>query len=276
MRLKVIASITDVHLVIYLHGGYWQFLRYSFVSPSKSRFKFLIQGFNVNAFCSRSKEESGFMAVPLIDKGVVVVAVGYDIAPKGRVFFLFLTALFLLFGAVPKESVRISTFNMCLFHFFFRQHGSDGVSSTQECCFCGTAVFPYQVTKFLFSSGHHSWLLTFIFLNSDPPPPPQAVYTCVATLQGLTWLQWSSPLTGPSTALLLRSKVKPIRWNYNKYGFNLIHSFSLNVLQVHSLSVAYMTSCPSCPPMSMSRWRWQSKFLLQCTWQFLQCNHTLC
>lgn len=26
------------------------------------------------------------MAVPLADKGVVVVAVGYDIAPKGRVF----------------------------------------------------------------------------------------------------------------------------------------------------------------------------------------------
>lgn len=26
------------------------------------------------------------MAVPLIDKGVAVVAVGYDIAPKGRVF----------------------------------------------------------------------------------------------------------------------------------------------------------------------------------------------
>ncbi|XP_029353219.1 kynurenine formamidase isoform X1 [Echeneis naucrates] len=47
----------DVPLVIYLHGGYWQFL---------------------------SKEESGFMAVPLINKGVVVVAVGYDIAPKGN------------------------------------------------------------------------------------------------------------------------------------------------------------------------------------------------
>uniref|UniRef100_A0A4W5QKT9 Arylformamidase n=1 Tax=Hucho hucho TaxID=62062 RepID=A0A4W5QKT9_9TELE len=43
----------DVPLVIYLHGGYWQFL---------------------------SKEESGFMAVPLVHKGVVVVAVGYDIA----------------------------------------------------------------------------------------------------------------------------------------------------------------------------------------------------
>uniref|UniRef100_A0A1A8RRG1 Kynurenine formamidase n=1 Tax=Nothobranchius rachovii TaxID=451742 RepID=A0A1A8RRG1_9TELE len=46
----------DVNLVIYIHGGYWQFL---------------------------SKEESGFMAIPLIGKGVVVVAVGYDIAPKG-------------------------------------------------------------------------------------------------------------------------------------------------------------------------------------------------
>ncbi|XP_008408445.1 kynurenine formamidase isoform X1 [Poecilia reticulata] len=47
----------DVNLVIYIHGGYWQFL---------------------------SKEESGFMAVPLVDKDVVVVAVGYDIAPKGN------------------------------------------------------------------------------------------------------------------------------------------------------------------------------------------------
>ncbi|XP_061130379.1 kynurenine formamidase isoform X1 [Syngnathus typhle] len=47
----------DLPLVIYIHGGYWQFL---------------------------SKEESGFMAVPLIDKGVVVVAVGYDIAPRGN------------------------------------------------------------------------------------------------------------------------------------------------------------------------------------------------
>lgn len=29
------------------------------------------------------------MAVPLVDKGVVVVAVGYDIAPKGRIFNIF-------------------------------------------------------------------------------------------------------------------------------------------------------------------------------------------
>ncbi|XP_031430774.1 kynurenine formamidase [Clupea harengus] len=44
-------------LLIYLHGGYWQFL---------------------------SKEESGFMAVPLVPKGVAVVAVDYSIAPKGN------------------------------------------------------------------------------------------------------------------------------------------------------------------------------------------------
>ncbi|CAL9700663.1 unnamed protein product [Knipowitschia caucasica] len=47
----------DLPLVIYIHGGYWQFL---------------------------SKEESGFMAVPLVSKGVVVVAVDYDTAPKGN------------------------------------------------------------------------------------------------------------------------------------------------------------------------------------------------
>lgn len=47
----------DMPLVIYIHGGYWQFL---------------------------SKEESGFMAVPLVSKGVVVVAVDYDTAPKGN------------------------------------------------------------------------------------------------------------------------------------------------------------------------------------------------
>ncbi|KAI1884377.1 hypothetical protein AGOR_G00225780 [Albula goreensis] len=44
-------------IVIYIHGGYWQFL---------------------------SKEESGFMAVPLVQRGVAVAAVGYDIAPKGN------------------------------------------------------------------------------------------------------------------------------------------------------------------------------------------------
>ena len=42
--------------------------------------------FNADALFTHSKEESGFMAVPLVDKGVVVVAVGYDIAPKGRLF----------------------------------------------------------------------------------------------------------------------------------------------------------------------------------------------
>ncbi|KAF5905160.1 kynurenine formamidase, partial [Clarias magur] len=52
-----VSSSPDVPLVVYIHGGYWQFL---------------------------SKEESGFMAVPLAQKGVVVVAVDYSIAPKGN------------------------------------------------------------------------------------------------------------------------------------------------------------------------------------------------
>ncbi|KAK7118963.1 hypothetical protein R3I94_020969 [Phoxinus phoxinus] len=47
----------DLPLVIYLHGGYWQFL---------------------------SKDESGFLAPPLVQKGVVVVAVGYSTAPTGN------------------------------------------------------------------------------------------------------------------------------------------------------------------------------------------------
>ncbi|XP_005989153.1 kynurenine formamidase [Latimeria chalumnae] len=44
-------------LLVYLHGGYWQFF---------------------------SKEESGFMAPPLVKKGIAVVAVDHDIAPKGN------------------------------------------------------------------------------------------------------------------------------------------------------------------------------------------------
>ncbi|XP_067287128.1 kynurenine formamidase [Pseudorasbora parva] len=51
------SSSPDLPLVIYFHGGYWQFL---------------------------SKDESGFLAVPLVQQGVVVVAVGYSIAPKGN------------------------------------------------------------------------------------------------------------------------------------------------------------------------------------------------
>ncbi|XP_059720179.1 kynurenine formamidase isoform X2 [Haemorhous mexicanus] len=43
--------------LVYIHGGYWQCL---------------------------SKDDSGFAAPPLVSQGVAVVAVGYDIAPKGR------------------------------------------------------------------------------------------------------------------------------------------------------------------------------------------------
>ncbi|XP_069511350.1 kynurenine formamidase [Ambystoma mexicanum] len=44
-------------LLVYIHGGYWQFF---------------------------SKEESGFMAAPLVAKGIAVAAIDYDIAPKGH------------------------------------------------------------------------------------------------------------------------------------------------------------------------------------------------
>ncbi|XP_059341807.1 kynurenine formamidase isoform X3 [Ammospiza nelsoni] len=43
--------------LVYIHGGYWQCL---------------------------SKDDSGFAAPPLVSQGVAVVAVGYDIAPKGH------------------------------------------------------------------------------------------------------------------------------------------------------------------------------------------------
>lgn len=46
-------------------------------------FKIYHRVFHLDTLCLKSKEESGFMAVPLVDKGVVVVAVDYDIAPKG-------------------------------------------------------------------------------------------------------------------------------------------------------------------------------------------------
>ncbi|KFQ43238.1 Kynurenine formamidase, partial [Nestor notabilis] len=44
-------------VLVYIHGGYWQCL---------------------------SKDESGFAAPPLVSQGVGLVAVGYDIAPKGH------------------------------------------------------------------------------------------------------------------------------------------------------------------------------------------------
>ncbi|NXN97361.1 KFA formamidase, partial [Rhinopomastus cyanomelas] len=44
-------------VLVYIHGGYWQ---------------------------SLSKDESGYVAPPLVSHGVAVVAVGYDTAPKGH------------------------------------------------------------------------------------------------------------------------------------------------------------------------------------------------
>ncbi|XP_069606787.1 kynurenine formamidase isoform X2 [Ranitomeya imitator] len=46
---------TKLPFLVYIHGGYWQFL---------------------------SKEESGFMAAPLVSNGIAVMVMDYDIAPK--------------------------------------------------------------------------------------------------------------------------------------------------------------------------------------------------
>lgn len=77
----------------------WRLLAVSQVQPHpmKGVFRIFRLSFQQSYFYIFSKEESGFMAVPLIDKGVVVVAVGYDIAPKGRVMSC-LAVLFLLLG----------------------------------------------------------------------------------------------------------------------------------------------------------------------------------
>ncbi|XP_075436126.1 kynurenine formamidase isoform X2 [Ascaphus truei] len=48
---------TEFPLLIYIHGGYWQFL---------------------------SKEESGFMVPPLASLGIAVMVMDYDLAPKGH------------------------------------------------------------------------------------------------------------------------------------------------------------------------------------------------
>ncbi|XP_018428833.1 PREDICTED: kynurenine formamidase, partial [Nanorana parkeri] len=47
---------TSFPLLVYIHGGYWQFL---------------------------SKEESGFVVPPLVSRGIAVMAMDYDLAPRG-------------------------------------------------------------------------------------------------------------------------------------------------------------------------------------------------
>ncbi|XP_074703646.1 kynurenine formamidase isoform X1 [Strix aluco] len=55
--------------LVYIHGGYWQCLR----RPRPAAWLF-----------PPSKDQSGFAAPPLVSRGVAVVVVGYDTAPKGR------------------------------------------------------------------------------------------------------------------------------------------------------------------------------------------------
>ncbi|XP_053939683.1 kynurenine formamidase isoform X2 [Cuculus canorus] len=81
-------------LLVYIHGGYWQCL---------------------------SKEESGFAAPPLVSQGVMVAAVGYDTAPKGRCC----SAEALAAGAGPAPT------RLCPL--------SSQATWTSWCCRCGAA-----------------------------------------------------------------------------------------------------------------------------------------
>ncbi|KAI6075807.1 Kynurenine formamidase [Aix galericulata] len=60
---------------VYIHGGYWQSLRQPRRTPVPVAWP---------ASVPPSKDASGFAAPALVARGVAVVAVGYDTAPKGH------------------------------------------------------------------------------------------------------------------------------------------------------------------------------------------------
>lgn len=64
-------------------------------------------------FCFCSKEESGFMAVPLVSRGVAVVAVDYTIAPKGA-----LSPHLSHNGIIMAKCLKV----VCLFVFYQGAH----------------------------------------------------------------------------------------------------------------------------------------------------------
>ncbi|XP_040505808.1 kynurenine formamidase isoform X2 [Gallus gallus] len=85
---------------VYIHGGYWQCL---------------------------SKDASGFSAPALLSQGVAVVALGYDIAPKGRQGP---TGVMTSFGgSVPTWLCTLP-----------RPHGCDGAPGAAQPCLPGEAI----------------------------------------------------------------------------------------------------------------------------------------
>ncbi|XP_040542563.1 kynurenine formamidase isoform X8 [Gallus gallus] len=85
---------------VYIHGGYWQCL---------------------------SKDASGFAAPALLSQGVAVVALGYDIAPKGRQGP---TGVMTSFGgSVPTWLCTLP-----------RPHGCDGAPGAAQPCLPGEAI----------------------------------------------------------------------------------------------------------------------------------------
>lgn len=148
------------------------------------------------------------MAVPLVDKGVVVVAVDYDIAPKGNAcFFNFQTSKRATGERQPAEPFNCFSGNMDL---IVSQVRRSVVSVVQQyshirylffhiCLYIKVHVLAFPLAQ-SFINGRSLFALVSV------------VCTCVATLPALTWPQWFSPPTGPSTASLLRLKVTSIGW----------------------------------------------------------------
>lgn len=137
------------------------------------------------------------MAVPLIEKGVVVVAVGYDIAPKGKVVSSQLVLI--------SRKQNMSTFYPGNMDLMVSQVRRSVVSIVQQYSHIRWAFLSLLNSSRLLPP--EQVCLCFLMNPSFFFCPLSGVFTCVATRRGLTWLPWSCPLTGHNIASILKSKV---------------------------------------------------------------------
>lgn len=144
----------------------------------------------------RSKDESGFLAVPLVQKGVVVVAVGYSIAPKGTA------------DTCWSELKRImgNGYVVCVClqgTWIWWCHRCAGAWCQWSSSIHTSGPFMCDVEGWLM--GRLSFM---VFLC-----PSAAGFTCVVILPERTWPLWFCPQIGPSTTYHRKSKV--CRWTLN-------------------------------------------------------------
>ncbi|XP_054077977.1 kynurenine formamidase isoform X1 [Rissa tridactyla] len=180
--------------LVYIHGGYWQCL---------------------------SKDESGFAAPPLVSQGVAVVAVGYDIAPKGHMDAMVLQVRRSLAFLVRRYSrIRWATRGP-LRPTTVAVGGPSGQTVLLRHC-----VRRQSMDREMRRPSCRNWAAV---LAAAPPPPrgagcpwagatpsppalahgslsPEAC-TCVDTRPGPTWQPWCWPRTGRSMEWCRISKV---------------------------------------------------------------------